>query len=57
MIGQIKGKVEWKVGERGRRRWKRERMHRRRKKKKSSAEAGGLETSSKRSHKLWEMVV
>jgi hypothetical protein len=33
MFGQIKGKVEWKVGER--RKWKRERMQRRRKKKKS----------------------
>ena len=42
MIGQIKGKVEWKVGERRRRKWKRERMQRRRKKK-SRAEAHGLE--------------
>ena len=41
MIGQIKGKVEQKVGER-RRKWKRERMQRRRKKK-SRAEAHGLE--------------
>ena len=41
MIGQIKGKVERKVGER--RKWKRERMQRRRKKKKSRAEAHGLE--------------
>ena len=43
MIGQIKGKVEWKVGEIRRRKWKRERMQRRRKKKKSRAEAHGLE--------------
>ena len=43
MIGQIKGKVEQKVGERRRRKWKRERMQRRRKKKKSGAEAHGLE--------------
>ena len=43
MIGQIKGKVEWKVGERRRRKWKRERMQRRRRKKKSRAEAHGLE--------------
>jgi hypothetical protein len=43
MIGQIKGKVEWKVRERRRRKWKRERMQRRRKKKKSRAEAHGLE--------------
>ena len=43
MIGQIKGKVEQKVGERRRRKWKRERMQRRRKKKKSRAEAHGLE--------------
>ena len=43
MIGQIKGKVEWKVGERRRRKWKRERTQRRRKKKKSRAEAHGLE--------------
>ena len=42
MIGQIKGKVEQKVGER-RRKWKRERTQRRRKKKKSRAEAHGLE--------------
>ena len=42
MIGQIKGKVEQKVGERRRRKWKRERMQRRRKKK-SRAEAHGLE--------------
>ena len=42
MIGQIKGKVEQKVGER-RRKWKRERtQRRRRKKKKSCAEAHGL---------------
>jgi hypothetical protein len=40
MIGHIKGKGEWKVGER---KWKRERMLRRRKKKKSIAEAHGLE--------------
>ena len=39
MIGQIKGKVEWKVGERRRRKWKRERMQRWRKTKKSRAEA------------------
>ena len=42
MIGQIKGKVEQKVGER-RRKWKRERTQRRRKKKKSGTEAQGLE--------------
>jgi hypothetical protein len=43
MIGQIKGKVEWKVGER-RRKWKRERTQRRRRRKeKSRAEAHGLE--------------
>ena len=42
MIGQIKGKVEQKVGERRRRKWKMERMQRRRKKK-SRAEAHGLE--------------
>jgi hypothetical protein len=33
MIVQIKGKVEQKVGEGGRRKWKRERTQRRRKKK------------------------
>ena len=44
MIGQIKGKVEQKVGgERGRRKWKGERTERRRKKEKSRAEAHGLE--------------
>ena len=43
MIGQIKGKVEQKVGERRRRKWKRERTQRRRKKKKSRVEAHGLE--------------
>ena len=43
MIGQIKGKVELKVGERRRRKWKRERMQRRRKRKKSRAEPHGLE--------------
>ena len=43
MIGQIKGKVEQKVGERRRRKWKRERTQRRRKKEKSGAEAHGLE--------------
>ena len=42
MIGQIKGKVEQKVGKRRRRKWKRERMQKRRKKK-SRAEAHGLE--------------
>jgi hypothetical protein len=44
MIGQIKGKVEQKVGgERGRRKWKGERTERRRRKKeKSRAEACGL---------------
>jgi hypothetical protein len=42
MIGQIKGKVEWKVRER-RRKWKREDMQRRRKKEKSRVEAHGLE--------------
>ena len=42
MIGQIKGKVEWKVRER-RRKWKREGTQRRRRKKKSRAEAHGLE--------------
>jgi hypothetical protein len=41
MIGQIKGKVEQKVGGR-RRKWKRERTQRRRKKKKSE-EAHGPE--------------
>lgn len=40
MIGQIKGKVEQKVGER-RRKWKSERTQRRRKKKKSEVEAHG----------------
>ena len=43
MIGQIKGKVEQKVRERRRRRWKNERMQRRRKTKKSGTEACGLE--------------
>jgi hypothetical protein len=43
MIGQIKGKVEQTVRERGRRKWKKERMQRRRKKNKSRAEAHGLE--------------
>ena len=43
MIGQIKGKVEQKVREGRRRKWKRERTQRRRKKKKSRAEAHGLE--------------
>jgi hypothetical protein len=44
MNGQIKGKVEQKLGrERRRRKWKRERTQRRRKKRKSSAEAHGLE--------------
>jgi hypothetical protein len=46
MIGQIKGKVEWKVGKRRRRKLKRERTLRRRrrkKKKKSRAEVHGLE--------------
>ena len=42
MIRQIKGKVELKVGERRRRKWKREKMQRRRKNK-SRAEAHGLE--------------
>ena len=42
MTGQIKGKVEQKVGERRRRKWKRERTQRRRKKKRG-AEAHGLE--------------
>jgi hypothetical protein len=42
LIGQIKGNVEQKVGER-RRKWKRERMQRRRKKEKSRAEAYGVE--------------
>jgi hypothetical protein len=42
MIGQIKGKVEQMVGERRRRKWKRERMQRR-KMKKSRAETHGLE--------------
>jgi hypothetical protein len=42
MIGQIKGEMEQKVGER-RRKWKREKRQRRRKKKKSRAEAHGLE--------------
>ena len=41
MIGQIRGKVDWKVGGK-RRKWKRKRMQRRRKKK-SYAEAHGLE--------------
>jgi hypothetical protein len=43
MIGQIKGKVEQKVGGRRRRKWKRERTQRRKKKEKSGAEAHGLE--------------
>ena len=44
MNGQIKGKVEQKLGrERRRRKWKRERTQRRRKKKTSGAEAHGLE--------------
>jgi hypothetical protein len=43
MIGQIKGKVEQKVREGRRRKWKRERTQRRRKKKKSRAEVHGLE--------------
>ena len=44
MIGQIKGKVEQKMGERRKRKWKRERKERRKKKKKKSgAEAHGLE--------------
>ena len=42
MIGQIKGKVEQKVGGRRRRKWKTKRMQRRRKEK-SRAEAHGLE--------------
>ena len=42
MIGQIKGKVEQKVGER-RRKWKRERTQRSRRKEKSRAEGQGLE--------------
>jgi hypothetical protein len=44
MLGQIKGKVEQKMGERRKRKWKRERKERRKKKKKKSgAEAHGLE--------------
>jgi hypothetical protein len=43
MIGQIKGKVEQKVKERGRRKWKMERTQRRRKKEKSRVEEHGLE--------------
>jgi hypothetical protein len=43
MIGQIKGKVKQKVGERRRRKWERERIQRRRRKKKSRVEAHGLE--------------
>jgi hypothetical protein len=51
MIGQIKGKVEQKVGGR-RRKWKRERTQRRRRKKKNGVEAHGLENaSSKGSHR------
>ena len=42
MIGQIKGKVEQKVGERRRGKWKRERMQRR-KKEKIRAEAHDLD--------------
>ena len=42
MIGQMKGNAEQKVGERRRRKWKRERAQRRRKKK-SGAKADGLE--------------
>jgi hypothetical protein len=42
MIGQIKGKVEQKVGER-RGKWKERMQRRRKKKKKSGAEAHGLE--------------
>jgi hypothetical protein len=55
MIGQIKGKLKQKVGERRRRKWKRERMQRRRKTKiKKSREETA---SSKGSHKLWKMAV
>jgi hypothetical protein len=44
MLGQIKGKVEQKVGGRRRRKWKGERTQRRRRKKeKIGAEAHGLE--------------
>jgi hypothetical protein len=45
MIGQIKGKVEQKVWELRRRKWKREKIQRRRKMKmkKSGAETHGLE--------------
>jgi hypothetical protein len=43
MIGQIKGKVEWKVRERRRKKWKRERMQTRRKKEKKRAEVHCLE--------------
>jgi hypothetical protein len=43
MIGQIKGKLEWKEGGRRRRKWKREKKQRRRMKKKNRAEAHGLE--------------
>jgi hypothetical protein len=43
MIGQIERKVEQKVRERRRRKWKRERTQWRRKKKKSRVEAHGLE--------------
>ena len=43
MIGQVKGKLEWKVGERRRRKRKREETQSSRRKKKSRAEAHGLE--------------
>ena len=55
MIGQIKENVEQKVGERRRRKWKRERIQRRRKKRKSTWP--GETASSKGSHELWKMVV
>ena len=43
MIGQIKGRWGRRWGERGRRKWEREKTQRRRKKKKIRAEAHGLE--------------
>ena len=59
MIGQIKGRWSRMLKEGRRRKWKRERMQRRRKKK-SEAERStwsGETTSSKRSHKMWKMLV
>ena len=59
MIGQIKGKVEWKVG-----REKKEKMEEREdaeeeeeEEKQSRSTWPGETASSKGSHKLWKMVV